>query len=376
MKKNTIDVILNLASPLYEAYPGNYKDGLSYTMKKRVYVDGQIVHVPFYAANGFRGGLRRMIAARIVNHLAATGGAISGELYNGLRCGASGSSPDQTALSIEEILRARRHVYMGLFGGGARIHESMYQVSDMNPILRITRDVGMIPAFFDQSEIIKERKKGDEVGFAEPKEIVGKRHFVRKDDLYNVANPEELIRVVNNPAATVNQHQEAIGLQRGKDDEALKAEGKKHASDVSNLQAFESIAEGTPMHFRITLDNDITNAQVGAMLLALSDLFNENQFGGWVRTGMGKVRVQMMQMSLTENDNMGRDNLSTYQWDALNDGDEFVLPAEALPFVEAAEEELAAVTIETIAPFFTDFSAGKKADDKAKNKAKLAAEAK
>lgn len=360
MQKNTIDVVVTLASPLYEAYPGNYdkSKGLSYTMKKPVFANGKSALVPYYAANGFRGGLRRMIASRIADHLATTEGAISGDLYNGLRCGASHASPDQTALSIEEILRARKNVYMGLFGGGARIHDSMYQVSDMNPILDITCKAGMVPAWCAEGWV-KERKRDDAMGYAEPWEIVGERHFVRKDDLYNVAKAAEVVRTVSEPVATVSAHQASVGLNKGERKEAGATK-----EDVANLQAFETIAEGTPMHFRITLDKDVTDAQVGAMLLALSDLFNENQFGGWIRAGMGKLRVQQMKMTLA-----ARGGDESYAWDELNVEEGFSLPLDTSPFVTAALNEIAAITTKDIAGYFTDFSADKKSAAKAKKKA-------
>lgn len=363
MQKNTIDVVVTLISPLYEAYPGNYDKakGLSYTMKKPVFVSGKSTLVPYYAANGFRGGLRRMIASRIVNHLAATEGPVSGDLYNGLRCGASSASPDQTALSIEEILRARKHVYMGLFGGGARIHDSMYQISDMNPILHITCIAGMVPEWCREGWVMEVSKTGVK-SYAEPWEIVGERHFVRKDDLYSVADAAEIVRAVANAAEVVSAHQESVGMNKGdrKEFGAIK-------EDVANLQAFESIVEGTPMHFRVTLDKDVSDAQVGAMLLALSDLFNENQFGGWIRAGMGKVRVRQMKLMLG-----ARGDMDGYVWDSLNDGERFVLPAEASVFVEAAAAEIEAITTEGIAGFFKDFSADKKSAAKAKKKAEKA----
>ena len=355
--QNTIDVVLTLASPMYVAYPDNYDDGLSRTITKPVTIDGKKHEVPYYPANGFRGGLRRVIAGLICDHLKATECAVPGDLYNGLHCGASSGSPDQTAQSIEEIIRVRNHVYMGLFGGGARTHESMYAVSDMNPILDATIRTGSVPEKYREGYVAPLSTGDGGLSFLQPFQIIGKRHFLRVDDLYRVTDAELINRTVADPIATVNAHQAAVGLNK----EDRKGGAKKE--DVANLQAFQTIAEGTPMHFRIDMKSDITQEQVGALLIALESLFVENYFGGVGRQGMGKVRVREMTLQV------GSETLA-WEESALYRGEDFALPASAAPFVDAAKEAIGNIRMADIAPFFEDFSAGKKADAKAKKAAK------
>ena len=149
---HTIDLNITLTAPLHLAYPDNSvalnpekpKKKTSLTVKKPVLIGGDLTQVPFFPANGTRGGLRRKAAARVMKYLTAQA-RVPSSLYLGLTCGAATGSPDSTALSVEELLRARQNVYMGMFGGGARLLSSAYKVSDLNPVLDLTVKAGMVP---------------------------------------------------------------------------------------------------------------------------------------------------------------------------------------------------------------------------------------
>ena len=357
--KNTINVVLTLTSPLYVAYPDNYIKGLSRTITKPMTHGGIDYDVPYFPANGFRGAFRRVIADRICDHLKATESAVPGDLYNGLHCGASSGSPDQSAKTIEEIVRARKHVYMGLFGGGARSHESLYSVSDMNPILDLTVSTGIVPDRYREDYVIPQHKDGV-TSFLKPYQIIGKRHFVRIDDMYRVADPEQILRTVANPVETVSAHQVSVGVNKKEREEG----GSKE--DVANLQSFQSIAEGTAMHFVVDLKPHATQAQIGAILIAMEALFIENYFGGAGRQGMGRVKVTEMSLDLGG---------EKFAWggETLYRNGNFELPSDSGRFVDAAKVEIEAIRMADIAPFFEDFSAAKKASDKAKKAAKATA---
>jgi CRISPR type IV-associated protein Csf2 len=360
----TIDVVLSLTSPLYVAFPDNQdKENISRTTKTPFMVDGRVQYVPIYPANGFRGGLRRKAAYRLGNHFKANEGPIPGDLYLGLSCGASSGSPDQTALSVEEILRARENVYMGLFGGGARLHQSMYRVSDLLPIIDTTIRAGAVPEFCRekiQAKASRESAVGPE--YAGPWELLGSRTSIRVDDLYRVMNPAEIANTVADPIQSVARYQAAVlANKKGrKDDDEAK-------SDVANMMGIETIAAGVPFHFRIDLDVAADDAKLGLLLLCLSDLFSENAFGGWVRCGFGKVRVESMHVQFDD---------ALMKWDQFyDDNGSFELPTEATPFVQAANAAIGNLKIADMAEFFEDFSAGAKAKQKADAKAKKEAKA-
>lgn len=360
----TIDVVLSLASPLYVAYPDNQDKSanISRTTKTPLMADGRMQYLPCYPANGFRGGLRRKAMSRLVSHFKANEGAISGDLYLGLSCGANSGSPDQSPLSIEEILRARDNVYMGLFGGGARLHSSMYRVSDMLPILQATVSAGAVPAYCLDKVQAKPPKEGS-VGpeYIKAWELTGSRTSIRVDDLFRVTNPQEIVDGVNDAIGIVGKHQGAVLANR---------EGRKEGdgkSDVANMMGIETVAAGVPFHFRIDLDNAADEAKLGLILLGLSDLFQENAFGGWVRCGFGKVRVENIRVSFDDVE---------YKWDQFyGERGVFELPADAASFVSAANEAIAGLKIADMTGFFDDFSADAKAKKKADVKAKKTAAA-
>lgn len=364
MKK--IDVILTTTSPLHVAYPDNQDKtaNIGRTTKTPVMLNGRMQFVPIYPANGFRGGLRRKARSRIVAHLKENEGAIPGDLYLGLGCGASSGSPDQTALSIEEILRARDNVYMGLFGGGARLHSSMYSVSDMNPIIETTLASGTVPRYCQGMVEAKPAKEGAVAPeFLKSWELLGSRTSIRVDDLFRVENPAEILNVLANPLEAVGKHQAAVMANR----EGRKTDGESKV-DVANMMGIETIASGVPFHFRIDLDPYADEAKMGLILSCLSDLFRENAFGGWTRCGFGRVRVESIHVEFED---------QNFNWDQLYpaDSEQFTLPAEAHSFTEAADQAIASLKIADMVGFFEDFSAGKKAEKKAKDQAKKGAAA-
>ncbi|MBE7540622.1 MAG: type IV CRISPR-associated protein Csf2 [Rhodocyclaceae bacterium] len=357
MNTNSIEVALSLTAPMHVAYPDNYvkSEGLSKTITQTITVGDKKMSLPYYPANGFRGGLRRVIADMICDSIAVTEGTISGELYNGLHCGASSSSPDQTAKSIEEIIRARSHVYMGLFGGGARTHESMYAASDMLPILNATISAGMVPARYRDGYVSQIVGKDGVVRHIEPYELIDARHFVRIDDLYRVMDPVGINKTVTSPVEAVTSHQEAIGIHRAQDEEILKNEGKKHPRDVSQLQSVQTIAAGTPMFFRIDMKSDATEAQAGALLLGIAGLLTQNNFGCMGRWGFGRVKPLDISM------NFGGELTGGL----FENNAEFSMPENMARYVDQARKEIAAIRTADIAAFFEDFSADKKAAKKA-----------
>ena len=359
--QNMIEVVVSLTAPLHVAYPGNYNDGLSRTITQSVYVDGKKHSLPYYPANGFRGSLRRQIADMICDNIAETEGPISGDLYNGLHCGASSGSPDKTAKSIEEIIRARSHVYMGLFGGGARSHESMYAVSDMLPILDATLRTGMVPEVFRTEFCPPLYKDKDSVErHMEPYTLISERHFVRVDDLYRVMDPEGIAKTVANPVDTVNQHQVAVGINKAERQE--EGDTKTVKEDVANIQSIQTIAAGTPMYFRIDLKSDATEVQVGAILLGILGLLKENNFGCMGRWGFGRVKLHGIYTRFG--------GISSEEMGVVTDI--AALPEGVKALIEQAQTEIKAIRKDDIADFFKDFSADKKAEAKKKKTGKAA----
>lgn len=365
---NIIDVTLSLASPMYIAYPDNKdKNNVCLTVKKPVIDGGRPIYVPYYPSNGLRGALRRKAASRVAGRLCAGDARIPEHLYIGLNCGASSGSPDETPLSIEEILRAKRNVYMGLFGGAARMLQSAYRVSDINPIIDLTVRGGVVPRWCaDKVVPLAPKESGGPNTYLSAWEVTnGIIHMFRVDDLYRVKRADEISRFVANPVESVAAHQDAVMHNKN-----ARKEGTAKKEDVANMFAIETIATGTPMHFHIMLDPDVTEAQMGLMLYSLSDLLRENSFGGHCRQDLGRVRVDSIKIML--GDALGGEEVSGVD---LGQGAEFRLPSSETitRLLAAADENIAALTMDEMLGYFTDFSAPAKEARKVKAAARKAA---
>ncbi len=351
-----IDVNLTLTSPMYVAYPDNKQKNVSLTVKKPVVSGGTVSQIPYFPANGLRGALRRKAAALVMEHIV---GKVPSDLYLGLTCGASSGSPDSTALSIEEVLRARRNPYMGLFGGGARLLQSSYRVSDINPVLALTVENGLVPlSCKDEYESRSEAVGGKRnIGAWD---ITNKgTTLVRVDDLFLAKRPAEIMNRLDQPQQSVLQHQEKIGITKA---DREKNEGKVR-EQVANMMTFETVASGTPMHFRITLAPDVSEAQVGLMLMSLRNLIRENSLGGMGRIGFGCFRVDSIKVAL--GDSLGGEVLDM---PSLGSGEEFDLQqSPALDqLLVAAREGLVGLTIDEMNGYFVDFSLDAKKAKKTK----------
>ncbi|CAJ4330247.1 CRISPR type AFERR-associated protein Csf2 [Burkholderia pseudomallei] len=361
----TIDVTLTLTSPLHLAYPGNTpeareednreKKNKALTFKKKLMTGDAVWYVPCVPGNGLRGALRRKVADRLQKHLCAGDQSIPAELYVGLTCGASSGSPDNTPLSVAELLRARTNVYMGTFGGGARLLESAYRVSDINPVLKVTLERGVVPAFC--ADYVQPKRGGDSE-YVAPWEITDCYHLIRRDDLMSGRGGVSLSQFVSSADAAAYQAQ-VVEL------ESERKADKGGTKSVRNMMAIEAICAGTPMHFRIDVKPGFGDEHVGVLLLALCDIFAENAIGGWCRSGFGQYRVDQLRVT---------DGEECAVFTELHEDGVFRLPVQLSRYTEAAKEGIRRITLEEMMGYFTDFSAEKKAEKRAGRKAKPAVE--
>lgn len=361
----TIDIALTLTAPLHVAYPNNYDEDkkVSYTSKFPLMTTaGQIQYVPYYPANGFRGGLRRKAMAHVLKQLNKEG-PVAGSLYLGLSCGAASASPDaKTPRSVEELLRVRQNVYMGLFGGGARMFQSAYRVSDMIPVIDSTVSAGLVP-----KTALAHGEDAAPVSDAKPWQITSMRNSIRIDDLFRVTDVGQILATVKDPNVSVAQHQvKSIDNTAARNEAKANNTEKVVKSTLANMMEFETIAPGVPFHVRFDLQHDAGDDKLGLLLLCLQDLFVENGFGGWVRCGFGKVNVNKITIDNEEDAPLIWENF-------YENSDRFTLPEQARHFTDAAVQALERLTMDEMIGFFTDFSAEEKEQKKTKSRAKAQA---
>lgn len=360
----SIRVYLTTSSPMYVAYPDNQiknKDGkVNQTVTMPLFVDGKPIRLPYYAGNSLRGGLRRHAAERVMRGLSRRGERVLTDLYLGLCSGAASGKPENDSY-VEEILRVRENVYMGLFGGGIRLHQSMFKPSNMMPVTNETLRAGLVPQYLSEKAV----DVAPENYFRDLYTLITQ---TRVDDLLHGKNPELINIAIEDAINAVAAHNAGV-LENKKAREEAKESGETvKKTDTSNMQTYRAVAAGMPFYFDVLINEAATDAQVGFLLQCLSDLFAANAFGGMSRAGFGRVRVQEVRVS------------SNFGGEQVFEGN-FYTPENifnphafdaAQHLFSAADAAVAILTREELEGFFTP----KKAEEpkKAKGKKKAGAE--
>lgn len=370
---NKIEGTIRLISPMHCATVDASSDAsgnenITRTHKQTIVTARGSQRMPYFPANDLRGRLRRKAAAIVLDHITATS-KVKVDLYAALMAGAITASPESD-LTIEEALRARDNVYMGLFGGGTRLLRSRYCTNDLIPIVQDTIDAGIVPPIFGENGVPQgfggDGTTGPLTGF----HLVQSRTSFRIDDVARVINADEIEKYVDDAVNSIAAKQADIlgGRAERKADKAaakagdLKADAVASKKDLGNMFAVEVIARGTPLHCLIDLQNDVSDAHVGLLLMALTALVREQGLGGWVRAGFGRYSADL---TLTRNG-------QTYKVfvDGQNAADATLTPEVDEAFCKPARTAIEKLTAESMMEFFTPRAAekeekqakGKKAD--------------
>lgn len=363
---NRIAGTFRLISPLHVASPDKSlakTDNETPTVQRRILTSKGQSSIPYFPSNDFRGRLRRKAAERLMEFLAATD-KFSPALYAGLTCGSNSAKPDSAPLTVEEVLRAKDNVFMGLFGSGARMLESRYTVNDLIPILSETIDIGAVPSAFGETEFetfLPVRKDGQAI---EGWQLTESTQFLRVDDIHRVKNIENIMAYIDDATNVIGRMQVATIESRAKRKESKEkaASGEIKSSDVSgkedvgNIASFQAIMAGTPMYFQLDFHDSVSDGHVGLMLLALQDLVQEQRLGGWCRAGLGRFNATL---TLT------RDGESMPVFSTPNASDAAQLSDATKIFTGAANAGINACTVPGMLEFFTNRPVKEKSAKKA-----------
>lgn len=351
--QNHIEGVLSLTSPLHcssESYTTADGKSVNGTVTQPIVGPKGVSRVPYFPANDIRGRLRRKAAAILVNHLTAEGSHLSVDLLSGLLCGAV-SANGENDVSVEEVLRARSNVYMGVFGGGTRLMRSGMKVHDALPFLEETVSVGAVPDYMGVDIPMDVYRSSDKSEVATPLrgyKLVHTIQSIRSDDVYRVVNLTLLEQGLADTKAEVTDHQLAVlaGNAKRKEDKTI---NKK--TTLANIMNFEAMAIGTKLHFRIDMEDHLTDAQKGLILMSVLELMNEQALGGLVRHGFGRFNVD--QMRGVFNGNNVDDNGNPNSVIAFNEKTGlYELQGVAATYAEAAVEEISKLTIDDMWLFF------------------------
>lgn len=359
---NSINIVLTTTSPWYIAYPGNESKqvkGFSYTQKKSVF--GQ--SVPCYLGNGLRGQFRRSIGQLIIDSLRGRGETIPANVFIGLQTGATSAQPDKSFNSVEELTRSAQHVYMGLFGGGARTLRSRYSVSDITPILHCTVETneivapkGMVDEVLDNLSYTVKDGNNEIMKTVVAKQLIEERWFTRVDDFERGNVTFELLDTIENGTEAVSEYLSG-NAENSKQRKAAKDSDSKEKvtkTSVANMLGFETIKTGVKMHFRVDFDSTVTEAQFGALLLSLEAWVNRNYVGGWGRTNFGRFKVDAIRI-----DSDRFEIFESYTSEDLYTDGKFTLANMAddiKSHVAACKSEIESVERDEIVSYFTNLA--------------------
>lgn len=301
MSKRYFEGIVSTVTPLTVAAFG---DPAATTKMKILTANGQ-ASLPIFPGNDMRGRMRRQAANAVLDVVKA----VPLPIFHVLNCGAATAAPAGGAESVRDLIVARNDLYLGLFGGGPRLHRSGMKVRSMVPVNNATIELGLVPEEFAShaARYIERDKEGKALPAREVPNCTDNYTFVRIDDVLRCTNlnmPELIENYQEVAFAYANQERdvatkrktekvavrEAMATKRetGKTDYDFSADKTKKA-DLANIMSVEAIMPGAPLYIRIDFDEHLSDAQVFLAAQSLAGVFNTS-IGGWGRVGFGVVR--------------------------------------------------------------------------------------
>lgn len=349
-QSNTIHVVLSTTSHLNCAFPQDSKrpedSTTTLTIKKKVKGES----VPYFPANGLRGRFRRAIASRIIN---ALGKPVTTDIFLGLTSGSAPTGVDTISSSIEELMRAANHPYMGVFGGGSRMLMGRYDVSDINPILHSTVNhkvvaapVHLVEPYLD-SQILP---SDDDIKTLQAYQLTERRTLFKIDDISRGRKLIDMTKQLEGGEEAIATHLQAIANEQAtrkqqKGEGSIDVDKKRQ---INNMLGVEGISPGVDMHFRVDLSPELSEEQIGVILLAIKDLADENYLGGWGRIGFGRFEIKTIEANIPAHD------IHEIATDSLYKDEKLEITNERLSdLMESAQDALSVVDLEEIADYFT-----------------------
>jgi CRISPR type IV-associated protein Csf2 len=202
---------------------------------------------------------------------------------------------------VEEVMRARENIFMGIFGGGARILRSQWRNDDVIPVIQGCIDAGKVPAHYgelsEEGFIPTVWRDGQRVP-ARGTDLFHEYNLIRVDDVFRVMRGEELEKYLEDAVNVVADYQNAtLG---NKVDRKADASGDTKKTDVGNMLTVQAIASGVPMYFHLEFSDTLDDGQVGLICMGVRDFCNAQDMGGMVSKGLGRFDVDL---KLTRHDN-------------------------------------------------------------------------
>lgn len=282
---------------------GNHKPA----MTQPVYLlDGTRSVLPYYPGNGINGKLRRRAAMLIAPRIAP----LTIEALHFLTSGSASASLAGGATTDLLLAKAsRENLYLGLMGGGPYLVPKGFQSRMMVPICAATLEgtgTGAVPARFESLA----------AAVSSPYDLITRFTMVKKDDLLQSKDPQIpglFADYTETALQYMAKHTENTKARKASKDAqkaaaaarvAARASGaplvaasapveKVAKQTLANLFSIDAIPAGTPMYFRISIDQDLSDAQKYLAAYCIAEAFNDT-WGGWARAGFGVLAPELV----------------------------------------------------------------------------------
>lgn len=266
-------------------------------------------YVPVLPSNSLRGQWHRHCLSILTDALLEKGEFITKDTYQMLSNGGMIGGAESGPLTIGEAVRAHKHVYVGLWGGGPRLLPSSVVTCDLMPVCAETVQAGIVPQKllgFAPQITVKIDDAASESQPATASQLIWRRMFKRNDDMMSL-NRDAVDRfqaLGEDGQAIVQAHQiEQMGFREDrrtakedKKDSRLLTDEEKDAQkkkDLVNFLEIEVVAPGTVWPVDLRLGSTCTAAQIALAAASLTRLINTQRFGSFSRWGFGQYRAYL-----------------------------------------------------------------------------------
>lgn len=352
--------VITLTAHAHQTSPDGGGEGVTPQMKTGVFHDGKRLDVPFISVNSVRGMIRRAAGKLVLEQLQARGEKISRNVYLSLQRGSyARTGLDAGGATYTQMIEADRHLFVGLFGGGAHMYRSKVRMErDLLPLIEATKS------------LFPERYQADCIDVP-PWQLLTKALIASRDDFERlpdgafIENVEDAYLEHMTAKFGQNAAKKAQKAEAKADGQTVVKSEKLKTDDLNTFTQVECIIAGTPMYFGLSV-NAPTDAQVGLLMSAIRSWANTNALGGGSCRGRGSFKAALQVLR-------GRDVLIDNL--LIGDAGSYDLSSQAEPFLAAMANDFlgGAASAGTLSALYP--TVVKKDDEGAKGKAKAEAAA-
>jgi len=286
------------------------------------------VEVPCIHANTIRGGIRRAGATVAARILEANDERVNMDTMLRMCAGTSSGRPNQSQpTNIEELDEIYGNPFVGLFGGGERMHRSRMRTGTAIPVIDDLVELGCIPqGFTPMQDDTRKRLRSCIV-------------IRRVDDFLNRIETldSSIIDVVDEFNKSASERIEAAASSR-----AARKAGEDAAPGgnmVDSINALEFVNPGARFYVRFAVHG--ADHHVGMFLKALETFYQSNAIGGWTRNDFGHYQFNGLTLKTEDGQRM-----------SIFKPGEMALSDEVSPFIDsftaAADETIHSANLESL----------------------------